>query len=323
MANPCAPALAAFFASPRAGGAKALVELPIGIAFSGGADSTALLLAAHARWPGQLHALHIHHGLQSAADGFAQHCTALCQSLGLPLHIACVDGRNAPGQSPEDAARRARYAALAQLAQEQGLAQVLLAQHADDQAETLLLALSRGAGLPGLAGMAARFVRHGTHFARPLLGVSALDIRGWLQAQAVAWVEDPSNAQLGYTRNRIRHQLLPALAQVMPQYRATFARSARHAAQAQDLLEDLAAEDLAQTRSPPQIQALQQLSPARQANVLRYWLQSVHGVAPSTAQLAELQHQLSACTTRGHAIAIKLGGGQIRRLGSQLDWYNP
>ena len=320
LANPCCAALDAFFA-PVAHATPPL-QFPLGIAFSGGADSTALLLAAQARWPGQLIALHVHHGLQLAADGFVQQCQALCQSLGVPLQVAYVDARPGSGQSPEDAARSARYQALAQLAQQYAVQQVLLAQHADDQVETLLLALSRGAGLPGLSAMPAQFVRHGTGFLRPLLQVSRLDIRQWLTDAGVAWVEDPTNADIAFTRNHIRQQLLPALERVFPQFRATFSRSARHAAQAQSLLSEVAEQDLAAVGSPPQIVRLQLLSAARQANLLRHWLKTVYGVAPSTAQLAELQRQIAACTTRGHAIGIKVGAGQVRREGGALGWYN-
>src|ERR1043166_6129412 len=104
MENPAALALAAWAA-----------PLPLGIAYSGGADSTALLHAAAQRWPGQVQALHVHHGLQHAADDFEAHCVATCESLGVPLHVGRVDARHAPGESPEDAARRARYATLAQM----------------------------------------------------------------------------------------------------------------------------------------------------------------------------------------------------------------
>jgi tRNA(Ile)-lysidine synthase len=141
--------------------------LPAAVAFSGGADSTALLLAAAQAWSGRIHAIHVHHGLQSAADEFERHCQSVCAALGVPLHLVRVDARHEPGESPEDAARKARYAALAQTASSLGIQSVLLGQHADDQVETLLLALSRGAGLPGLAAMPARFERHGMRFERP------------------------------------------------------------------------------------------------------------------------------------------------------------
>ena len=294
----------------------------IGVALSGGADSTALLLAAHARWPGRIHALHVHHGLQAAADAFVVHCRQLCGELGVPLHVNHVDARHQPGQSPEDAARIARYATLAQQASALALGPVLLAQHADDQVETLLLALSRGAGLPGLAAMPAQFQRHGSTFWRPLLQVPGPTIRQWLAHAGIAWVEDPSNRDARYTRNRIRSELLPALEACFPQFRDTFSRSASHAAQAQTLLDALAAQDLAAVGEPPRLLHLQALPRARMGNVLRHWLKSAYGVSPSAVQLAELQRQVLACTTRGHTIAIKVGQGQVRREGAVLGWYN-
>ena len=317
--NPCSAALHTFLATQSPALAA---DQCLGVALSGGADSSALLLAAQAQWPGRIQALHVHHGLQGAADDFAAHCSALCTHLGVPLQVSRVDARHRPGQSPEDAARQSRYRALAQAAQQQRLAAVLLAQHADDQVETLLLALSRGAGLPGLAAMPAQFNRHGMRFWRPLLAVPGPAIRQWLVQQGVAWVQDPSNGDERYTRNRIRSQLLPALEACFPQFRTTLARSAAHAAQAQELLQQLAEQDLAAVGVPPRLQGLQALAPERQAKVLRHWLKSCHGVAPAAAQLAELQRQLRACTTRGHRIAIKVGAGQVRRQGMVLNWYN-
>jgi tRNA(Ile)-lysidine synthase len=297
--------------------------LPLAVAYSGGADSTALLLAAAQAWPGQVHAIHIHHGLQAAADGFERHCERACAQLGVPFHAVRVDARNEPGESPEDAARKTRYAALAQAALAAGLKAVLLAQHADDQAETILLALSRGAGLPGIAAMPARFERHGMWFERPLLGVSAAAIREWLAAQAVAFVEDPTNADTSFTRNRIRRDVLPALERAFPQFRETFARSARHAAQAQELLAALAADDLAGAGDPPAIQALRKLTRARQANLLRHWLRTTYRADASAAQLEELLDQLAACSTRGHDIRIKVGNGFVERDGERLAFRSP
>lgn len=294
--------------------------LPLGIAFSGGADSTALLHAAVARWPHQVHAIHVNHGLQAAAREFEAQCQRTCVGLKVPLHVVQAHARHAPGESPEDAARRARYQALAEAARQHGLQSVLLAQHADDQVETLLLALSRGAGLPGLAGMAATFERHGMRFERPLLQVAGPAIRQWLQAAAAPFAQDPSNADLAFTRNRIRHQLLPALELAFPGFRETFARSARHAAQAQQLLAALAQDDLMAMGGQPHIATLRQLPRARQANVLRHWLREGFQAAPSAAQLEELLDQLAACATRGHAIRIKVAAGFVQREGERLAY---
>jgi tRNA(Ile)-lysidine synthase len=296
------------------------LPLPLAVAFSGGADSTALLLAAAATWPGHVHAIHVHHGLQAAADDFARHCIATCAGLGVPLHEVKVNATHASGESPEDAARKARYGALAQAALSRGLKTVLLAQHADDQAETMLLALSRGAGLPGLAAMPESFERQGMRFERPLLGVSANSIRGWLAREQIAFVEDPTNANVAFTRNRIRHELLPALERAFPQFRETFARSARHAAQAQELLAAIAAEDLAAAGNPPSIRGLQNLGRVRQANVLRHWLRTTHEAGASAAQLEELLDQVAACVTRGHGLRIKVADGFVIRAGNHLQF---
>ncbi len=297
-------------------------SLPLGVAFSGGADSTALLWACARKWPGQVRALHIHHGLQAAADDFERHCRKFCEQLQVPLWVAHTDARPQPGQSPEDAARQARYQALAQLAAQAGVAHLALAQHADDQVETLLLALSRGAGLPGLSAMPAHWQRDGLNYYRPLLAVKGQALRDELQAQGLSWIEDPSNTDQRYTRNQIRAQLLPVLQTVFPQFRDTFARSARHAAQAQHLLQTLAAEDLVRTGQPPGLRELQALSRSRQANLLRAWLASLPGATPSSAQMEELLDQIAACTTRGHSIRIKVGSGHISRSGDTLAWYN-
>ena len=297
---------------------------PFAVALSGGADSTALLIACATRWPRQVHAVHVHHGLQAAADGFEAHCVALCARMNVPLVVQRVNAAPAAGQSPEDAARQARYRALADALQQHWgghIKHMALAQHADDQVETLLLALSRGAGLPGLAAMPAVVERYGVTFHRPWLDVPGQALREALVAAHEPWVEDPTNTDTRYTRNRIRAELLPVIEQAFPSFRQTFARSAAHAAQAQTLLQEMAQQDLLQVGNPPAIKALQQLSEARQSNVLRHWLALEHSQA-SAAQLQALLLQVKACTTRGHHIDIKVGRGFVRRDGPVLRCYN-
>ena len=314
------------------------------VAYSGGADSTALLLMLVEQNPGQVQAIHIHHGLQTAADDFAAHCTAFCAALGVPLHVVHVNASAATGQSPEDAARRARYAALSgkvrdinealdqQIRAREAIKTVAIAQHADDQIETLLLALSRGAGLPGLSAMPAQWQRDGVEFVRPLLGTSALEIRSWLASKGLTarqpgsanigqgWVEDPTNLETQFTRNRIRHDLIPVLDKAFPQFRQTFARSAAHAAAAQSLLAQVAIEDIEKTGNPPRIVALQDLSSERQANALRHWLKSTYQVSPGTAQLTELQSQIANCTDRSKQIHLKVASGYVKRQGKALTY---
>jgi tRNA(Ile)-lysidine synthase len=200
---------------------------------------------------------------------------------------------------------------------------IAIAQHADDQVETMLLALSRGAGLPGISAMPSGWTRGGVYYHRPLLQVSGAEIRRWLAAQGASFITDPSNADEKFTRNRIRARLLPALQQCFPHFRDTFSRSARHAAQAQILLQEVALADLAAAGIPPNLRVLQGFSPPRLANVLRYWLLSVHQATPSAAQLDELMRQIGACQTRGHQLRLKVADGFCSRKGSQLHWYNP
>ena len=305
--------------------------LPLGVALSGGADSSALLVLCARQWPGQVVALHINHGLQAAAVAFQDHCQSLCDSLGVPLRVQTVDAAHEAGQSPEDAARIARYRGLLDLAEgnagQPALHAIAVAQHADDQVETLLLALSRGAGLAGLAAMPSCWTRGAAQFHRPLLQVAGSEIREWLALQEIPSVLDPTHADTRYTRNRIRSLVTPALQAAFPHFRDTFARSVGHAAQAQALLDEIAEQDLAtvlrERDGLPMITSLRLLGHARQANALRFWLKSGFGVIPSTAQLRELQHQLVACATRGHRIHIKVGNGFVQRKGVVLDWYNP
>lgn len=296
--------------------------LPLAVALSGGADSTALLIACAERWPGQVRAVHVHHGLQSAADGFETFCRQLCARLQVPLVVQRVDARPAPGQSPEDAARQARYAALTQAVQGAWpeVHDVVLAQHADDQIETLLIALSRGSGLAGLAGMPAQWTRAGLHWHRPWLQLPGAALREWLRARGERWVEDPSNSDERFTRNRIRAQVMPALEAALPCFRDTFARSMVHAAQAQGVLDALAENDLSTVGVPPRLAGLQRLPHARQAMVLRLWLRREHATTPSSAQLRELQAQLADCTTRGHRLSLRVGAGWVEREGEALRW---
>ena len=296
------------------------------VAFSGGADSTALLMACVRRWPGQVRAIHIHHGLQADADKFASHCQVLCEQLQVPLVLCKVNAKHEAGQSPEDAARKARYTALSEAVHAhpllQGVKDIALGQHADDQVETLLLALSRGAGLPGLASMPSKWLRADLHWHRPLLNVAGAKLREYLTLLEVTWVEDPTNQDEQFTRNRIRAQLLPALERAFPQFRDTFSRSASHAAEAQEILNEVAAADLSGLMASGglNIKFLQQLSPARQSLVLRQWLKVHHQTTPSTVQMIELLSQIAACTTRGHQLRLKVGRGYALRDGQVLTW---
>jgi tRNA(Ile)-lysidine synthase len=305
--------------------------LPLGVGLSAGADSTALLAACAAKWPGQVVALHVNHNLQAASSAFEQQCVALCETLNVELRILETDASHKPGQSPEDAARVARYRALLALADQPTgvgtLKNIAIAHHADDQVETFLIALSRGAGLAGLSAMPARWTDGDVEFHRPLLQVSRPEIENWLKGAGIGFLDDPTNSDPVFLRNRIRARIVPEFAAAFPSFRDTIVRSAAHCAAAQVLLDDLAKADLQTVVRPadglPRIKGLQNLNAVHQANVLRYWLKNRFNVIPSTAQLNELVRQIGACVNRGKAIQIKVGNGLAVRQGEVLNWYNP
>jgi tRNA(Ile)-lysidine synthase len=293
-------------------------ERPVGVAFRGGLDSTVLLHLCVSVWPGAVRAFHVHHGLQAAADDFLSHCQRVVQELAIPLDVQYVQVNARSGDSLEEQARLSRYGALAHMARSTGASMVLLAQHANDQAETLLLALTRGAGVAGLASMGAVMSRQGTRYGRPLLDAPQDAIRQCAHERGWSFIDDPSNSDERFTRNRLRQKLMPVLTAAFPQALPSLARSARHCAEAQSLLTDLAQQDLAATGLPPELSALRALSRARQGNALRHWLKLASGRAPSTAQLDELLDQVQACRTRGHAIRIRVADGWVMRDGLLL-----
>ena len=210
------------------------------IAFSGGLDSTVLLdlLAklAHTETLPPLSAVHVHHGLQAAADTWPSHCQAVCESLGVPLRVMRVQVQ--PGASLERAARDARYQAFAEVTE---AGQVMLTgQHRDDQAETLLFRLLRGAGVRGLAAMPVHRPLAGGHLVRPLLDVSRAELEAYAHEHQLIWVEDPSNADTRFSRNYLRHRVFAVLTERWPQAVISLARTAEHLSEAQALLDELA-----------------------------------------------------------------------------------
>jgi tRNA(Ile)-lysidine synthase len=253
------------------------------IAFSGGLDSTVLLhLLAHLAKTQSLptlNAIHVHHGLQAAADAWPEHCRSVCAALGVPLQVVRVQVQ--PGASLERAARDARYHAFTETVQANEV--LLTAQHRDDQAETLLFRLLRGAGVRGLSGMPRQRPLGKGHLLRPLLDVTRAELEAYASEQGLSWVEDPSNEDRQYSRNYLRHQVFPALASRWPQAVATMARSAAHLSEAQALLDDLADIDLSLASTVSdfdwlglpslELAALEKLSVARQRNALSRWLE--------------------------------------------------
>jgi tRNA(Ile)-lysidine synthase len=263
------------------------------VAFSGGLDSSALLaaLAPSRRASFQVRAVHVDHRLRPDSARWAAHCRRVARSLGITLNVLTAEVRAARGESLEAAARRERYALLAAaLAPGEAL---LTAHHQDDQLETVLLQLLRGAGIAGLAAMPAVAPLGRGLLVRPLLGVRRGQLGEWVREQGLSWVEDDSNADLRFDRNYLRARVLPLLAERWPAAAASVARSARHAAEAQALLEDLAAKDLAHARVGARLSAkvLRTLPLPRRRNALRAWIAAAGMRAPPARRTEEI------CTT--------------------------
>ncbi len=303
------------------------------VAFSGGLDSTVLLhLLAELRQQQNIPALmavHVHHGLQPAAEAWPAHCAAVCQALAIPLQVCRV--RVVPGASQEAAARTARYAALAGLLAPGDV--LLTAQHADDQAETLLFRLLRGAGVRGLAAMPSERALGTGRLVRPLLGCSRAELEIFAREAGLSWIDDPSNQSLLHARNYLRHRLMPPLLARWPQARISLCRTAGQMAETQQLLEELARQDLQGTcpldcpdwldLPALDLPALQGLTEARQRNLLRCWLASF-------GPAADYRHWQGWQALRDAAPEAepcwRVAGGQLRRAGRTLyflpegDW---
>jgi len=314
----------------------------MGIALSGGADSA--MLALHtAHWVQthsnqthrhHAHALHVHHGLQTPADTWRNQAQQLAQQLGLHWAERRVQV-DTQGDGLESAARRVRYAALVEMARQLKLDAVLLAHHQDDQAETVLLRLLRGAGPQGLAAMQPCTERAGILFLRPWLDIPRTRIlaQAMHYAQHNGWhaVHDPSNQQDAYTRGALRTRLAPHLDARWPGWQAVLARHARQSFDLAELLSEIAAQDFAALAPDEQgrsfsLEKWRALSPARQAQVLRYWLAQAGARMPSHARLSDLMRQMRQLHGPAHApghdrhLQLAHDGGQIRCVRGRMQW---
>jgi len=292
------------------------------IGLSGGVDSVVLLHLLHQlapRFSWRLSALHVHHGISPNADSWAAFCTELCAGYAVPLWVEHVDIAPLREHGIEAAARRLRHAVFAR----QPADFVALAHHVDDQAETLLLQLLRGAGVKGAAAMPVLSSskrpllakREGSpKLLRPLLHCSRREILGYATAHGLRWIEDESNADDSYPRNFLRHRVLPLLEERFPACRDTLARSAQHFAEASELLDDLARLDAAQAihDNTLAVVALQALPRPRAKNLLRWFLHQCGAPMPQTAQLDDMLHQLCDAR-RDAAVCMEYGGWEMHR----------
>lgn len=296
-------------------------QRPLYIAYSGGMDSHVLLhalAAMRARAPWRVSAIHIDHGLQPDSAAWARQCAAVCAALDVPYRTERVEVRDIRAHGLEDAARRARYAALRRLLPAGAV--LVTAHHQNDQAETLLLQLLRGAGPAGLAGMpaVADFARG--RIARPLLGFARPALAAYAAAHGLRWIEDASNRDTGPARNFLRHRVWPVLEQRWPQAAERLTAAARHQAEAAQLLDVLGRLDIAgcgDTDGALRISALQALAPERQINLVRSWIRLRGATMPAEPVLRQILARVARTPQTRHA-AIRWPGAQVRRYRDRL-----
>lgn len=278
------------------------------------------LLALAARLPRrrwQVRALHVHHHLQVAADAAARLCRAECRRLGVPLRTVHLQLGSMHGRSVEAAARDARYAAAARVLR---TGEVLLtAHHDDDQLETLLLQLLRGAGVEGLAAMPACVPFGRGWHARPLLGSTRAQVEAWARAADLRWIDDASNTDRRFDRNYLRLEVLPGLRARWPAASTVAARTAQHMADASELLAAIGDADLADVAvgSALDLASLASLSPARQRNLLRRWIGAQALRVPDARRLEQIRTALALVRADAQP-EVSWRGGSVRRFRGRL-----
>lgn len=305
-----------------------LTQRPIVLAYSGGVDSQVLLHCLALLQGKQLISvpislIHINHGL--SVNAVQWQAVTEQQALNYGFRYQCIAVQLEPDsqQSLEALAREARYQAINQYSQENCI--VLTAHHQDDQLETMLLALKRGAGVQGLSAMqSVREFCDNKLLVRPLLSVSRNDIEVFAARQKLSWVEDESNEDQRFDRNFLRLRIIPLLHERWPQINQTASRSAGHCQQAQQLLDELAQTDLVNVKISKRVlsvSGLLQLTPARLTNVLRYFIHLNKKLAPSSQQLEQIQTSILTAKTDKNPY-LQLSGYSLRRYKQQLHLCN-
>jgi tRNA(Ile)-lysidine synthase len=309
--------LGAFEASLCAA-AAAGARAPYCVALSGGLDSTVVLHALiECRGVADVRAVHVDHGLHPDSAQWSGHCRRLCAALGVGFDDRSVTVARRAGESPEAAAREARYLALAD-ALRQGET-LVTGHHADDQLETVLLQLLRGAGTAGLAAMPAVTAFPPGRHLRPLIRWTRDELTAWARARGLEWLEDPSNRETGFDRNYLRHEVLPAVLSRWPGAAKSVVRSARLCAEATRLTEVLAAEDLDHVRTSGGVRAepIAGMSPERSRNLLRFWLAKAVGRAPDSRRLESIVANVLAARVDSMP-EVRWNAGAVRRYRGEL-----
>ena len=282
------------------------------LAYSGGVDSQVLLHLLHLSKL-KCMAVYIDHGLQPESIEWARHCEYQCQQFKIPFKSVSVDAQAAKGESPEAAARNARYNAFRNLIKP-GMC-LLTAQHQNDQAETVLLQLLRGGSAAGCAAMPRMTEFASAWHCRPLLGISQSAILDYAESHRLSWVEDPSNQQQNYDRNFLRHSVLPVIQKRWPALTKTLSVFSEQQAENAQLLDQLAEQDLSTvliSRDQLDIPLLRKFDDARLRNVLRYWVRQNQKPVPSRAVLQQIVGQIQGASHDTHA-RVSWAANEIRR----------
>jgi tRNA(Ile)-lysidine synthase len=268
-------------------------------------------------------ALHVHHGLSPNADAWLAHCESTCRrwaAAGKPLELASqrLETKPARGDSIEAWARRARYRALRELAVAHGIDLVLLGHHRRDQAETFLLQALRAGGVAALSAMPRLVQRDGVSWARPWLDCPRAAIEAYARRHRLRWIDDDSNDDERFARNRLRHQVWPALTAAFPDAEAALADAARWAQQAMAALGEIAATDAATVTSDTSLDlvAWHALAPARRRQALREWLAQRTGTPAPSSLVERLLREADAEGTRRWPSA----NGELLSYRGRLTW---
>jgi tRNA(Ile)-lysidine synthase len=297
------------------------------VAYSGGLDSHVLLHAIAQikdQLNGSVQTIHVHHGLQEEADSWLEHAEDIARRLDIPLTPLRLNLRPTKGESLEAVARNARYQAMQALMGRGDL--LLTAQHQNDQAETLLLQLLRGSGPSGLAAMPEIAAIGEAWLVRPLLDLTRAELTAYAELSGLKWVEDGSNSDLRFDRNYIRHQLMPLIEARWPACSSTMSRSARHCAEAQELIDHLAIQDYSDVQFEGgrqlSVAKIRRLSPSRCRAVIRYWVVKQGFQLPSTVHLDRILGEVLTAAEDRSPIVV-WAGAEVRRFQEQLFIMSP
>ncbi len=296
------------------------------VGYSGGVDSHVLLhlLADLPEFKHKITAVYVHHGIQACADAWVVHCQNCSEILGVKFKVLRVDGQAAQGESPEEAARNARYQAFKDMLTADDV--LLFAQHRNDQLETVLLQLFRGAGLKGLSGMPTQVLFAAGVLLRPLLDVSQEDIKQYALQHQLQWIEDPSNQDTQFDRNFLRQKVMPLLEQRWPSLDKTVARVASHCAEAQTILSANAKEQMLRLYNQQQqcllISSLLQHDVLMQQQIVREWLGYLGMRMPSVKVMQAILQNILVARQEANPI-VRHDGFDIQRYRDGLYLVTP